>query len=250
MNGPMATTLADIELYSKSVVEGQPWLRDPRCVPIPWRAVELPKKLRIAVMWHDGMVRPTPPVARALEETVRKLQNAGHDIIDWDPVDQKQGLSLLARMFVADGGIAIGKELERTGEPWRPEMEDYERAKELGTYEMWKMHLERTAFQNRYLDRWNRAGIDAILCPTIPFNTAKNGTFKHGTPPSSLAVEAPQANKFAVGYTGVYNVLDYSSVSFATGICVDKGIDTLRDGYQPLGPACQAINDDCKMTPN
>lgn len=183
VNGPLASTLHDVELYSKSVVGGQPWLRDPKCLPIPWRTVELPKKLKIAVMWHDGMVKPTAPVARALRETVQRLEAAGHELIDWDPVDQKQGNDLLARMFVADGGLAIRKELERTGEPFRPEMEAYAVAKELGTYEMWQLHLERTEFQNRYLDRWNKAGIDAILCPTIPFNTVKNGKFQHGLLP-------------------------------------------------------------------
>lgn len=189
VNGPMTRTITDLELYCAAVVGSRTWLRDPRCVPIPWRAVELPAKLRVAVMWHDGMVRPTAPVARALRETVAKLEAAGVDIVDWDPVDQRQGLSLLDRMFVADGGISIRKELEKTGEPWRPEMEAYTKAKEVGTYDMWQIHLERTAYQKKYLDRWNAAEIDAILCPTTPFASVKNGTFKHGEFPLSLRFE-------------------------------------------------------------
>lgn len=180
VNGPMACTLADVELYSKVVIESEPWLRDPRCMPIPWRAVDLPKKLKIAVLWDDGLVRPTPPVIRALKETVEKLKAAGHDIIEWDPVDQKDGLILMGRMFVADGGQAIRNDLERAGEPWRPEMDLFRDAKELGTYDMWKLQLERTAYQNHYLDRWNKAGIDAILTPTVPFNTVTHGVFRHG----------------------------------------------------------------------
>ncbi|KAG8410956.1 hypothetical protein J3459_016779 [Metarhizium acridum] len=226
VNGPMARTLDDITMYTKNVVDGQPWLLDPRCLPIPWRDVQLPNRLRIAVMWHDNMVRPTPPVTRALGEVVSKLKAAGHDVVEWDPVDQKKGLELLGRMFVADGGTAIRKQLERTGEPWRPEMEQYRNAKELSTYEMWNLQLERVDFLNRYLDRWNRAGIDAILCPTIPFNTVKNGSFKH------------------IGYTGVYNVLDYSCLSFPTGLTVDKAIDRIEGLYQPLGSDCEAINGD------
>lgn len=180
VNGPMTRTITDLELYSKTVVNRQTWQYDPRCVPIAWRDVELPSKLKIAVMWNDGMVRPTPPVARALCETVEKLKTAGHEIVEWDPKDQKEGLSLLDRMFVADGGISIKKELDKTEEPWRPEMAAYSKAKELGTYDMWQLHLQRTAFQKRYLDRWVAAGIDAILCPTTPFTSVKNGTFKHG----------------------------------------------------------------------
>ncbi|TWU70433.1 hypothetical protein ED733_000306 [Metarhizium rileyi] len=226
VNGPMARTLDDIAMYTETVVGGQPWLLDPRCLPIPWRDVKLPNKLKVAVMWHDNMVRPTPPVTRALGDVVSRLRAAGHQVVDWDPVDQREGLALLGRMFVADGGTAIRKQLERTGEPWRPEMEQYRIAKELSTYEMWNLQLERVDFQNRYLDRWNRAGIDAILCPTIPFNTVKNGSFKH------------------VGYTGVYNVLDYSCLSFPTGLSVDKRVDRIQEPYQPLGSDCEAINAD------
>lgn len=180
VNGPLARTLDDIELEAKTVVDSKPWLHDPRMVPLPWRNVELPTKLHIAVMWNDGMVEPTPPVTRALKNVVEKLKASGHDIVEWDPKDQAQGLSLLGRMFVADGGLSIQKELERSGEPLREEMAAYGAAKELGTYEMWQIHMERTDFQKRYLDRWNEAGIDAVLCPTTPFSSVKNGQFDHG----------------------------------------------------------------------
>ncbi|KAM0339375.1 hypothetical protein ACHAPU_010940 [Fusarium lateritium] len=226
VNGPLAKTLQDIQLYSKAVVEAQPWLLDPKCLPIPWRPVQLPEKLRIAFMWHDGMVQPTPPVARALKVAREKLEKAGHAIVEWDPVDQKEGADLLQRMFLADGGQTIRKELERTDEPWRPEMEGYRVARDLSTSEMWRLHLERTAFQNRYLDRWNKAGIDAIICPTTPYSTLKHGSFRH------------------VAYTGVFNVVDYSAVSFPTGINVDKDLDKLESCYQPLNPLCKSVNED------
>ncbi|TQN63724.1 Acetamidase [Colletotrichum shisoi] len=224
VNGPMTRTLTDLELYGRAVVGRQTWLHDPRCVPIPWRDVPLPDRLTVAVMWHDGMVRPTPPVARALALAAERLRAAGHAVVDWDPRDQAQGLSLLGRMFVADGGVSIRNELERTGEPYRPEMKAYETARELGTYEMWQLHMERTAYQKRYLDRWNEAGIDAILCPTTPFASVRNGEYKH------------------VGYTGVFNVLDYSCVSFPTGLSADESLDVLLDSHgTPLGPDCEAV---------
>lgn len=233
VNGPMARTIADIELEARAVVGGRPWLHDPRVVPVPWRAVDLPPRLRLGVLWDDGMVAPTPPVARALAETVAKLRAAGHEVVDWDPRDQAQGVSLLARMFLADGGISIRKEIERTGEPWRPEMHGYSVAEELGTHAMWQIHMERTDLQKRYLDRWTAAGIDAILCPTSPFSTVKHGQFKH------------------IGYTGVYNILDYSCVSFPTGASVDKSLDKpLGDGYQPLNETDRDVHSECKSLPN
>jgi amidase len=180
VNGPLARTLGDVVMYSQAVIDSKPWLHDPKCLPIPWRRVELPDKLNIGVMWNDGMVQPTPPVTRALKETAARLSSAGHNIVEWDPRDQSEGMQLLRRMFVADGGKTIRHELQRTGEPWREEMYDYSVAEELGTSEMWKLHLERTAFQNRYLDRWNAAGLDAILCPTTAYSTTQNGSFRHG----------------------------------------------------------------------
>ncbi|KAJ4022482.1 hypothetical protein NW766_001517 [Fusarium irregulare] len=226
VNGPLGRTLQDIQLYSKAVIDSQPWLADPKCLPIPWRPAQLPAKLKIAFMWHDGMVLPTPPVIRALRIAKERLEAAGHMIVEWDPVDQREGGELLQRMFLADGGQTIRKELERTDEPWRPEMEAYSTARDLSTSEMWRLQLERTAFQNKYLDRWNKAGIDAIICPTTPYSTGKNGSLKH------------------VAYTGVFNVVDYSAVSFPTGVTVDKDGDLLDPSYSPLSSLCKSVNED------
>lgn len=249
VNGPMARTLSDVVFYSKTVVDSQPWLRDPKCLPVPWRAVELPERLRIGVMWHDAVVRPTPPVRRALQDAVDKLRAAGHDVVDWDPVDQNEGVELLMRMFVADGGKTIKHELHRTGEPLRHEMIGYETAEELGTADMWKLHLERTAFQNKYLDRWTEAGLDAIICPTTPYSTVKNGEFKYGefcSVPSPSPNQAKWLTAGLVGYTGVFNVLDYSAVSFPSPLSVDAQVDIKDPDYSPLSSTCKEVNDTCK----
>lgn len=68
-------------------------------------------------------------------------------------------------MFVADGGNSVRTILDPVGEPFRPEMEMYSVAKELGTHTMWQLQIERTELSKAYLDRWNRCeGLDAILC--------------------------------------------------------------------------------------
>ncbi|KAL3473699.1 amidase signature domain-containing protein [Aspergillus californicus] len=216
VNGPLAPTLEEIVLWARTVVGQQPWLRDPKCLPIPWRTVETKTTLKIGVLSNDGICTPTPPVARALKETVEKLQAAGHEIVEWVPVEHKELLQLLARMFVADGGKSIRKLLEPTGEPFRPEMKFYEEATEVGSYEMWQIHLARNALCKSYLDRWNETGIDALLCPTTPYSTVENGKFGY------------------VGYTGAFNVLDYPAVSFPCGVTTDKDIDTGYVDHQAL----------------
>ncbi|PHH68773.1 hypothetical protein CDD82_291 [Ophiocordyceps australis] len=225
VNGPLARSLADIELFCKSVIGQEPWRHDTRCLPIPWRQVEAPQRLRIAVLYHDGLVLPTPPVTRALKETVKKLQAAGHDIVEWDPVYNQLSGPLLMRMFVSDGGKTIRQELERTGEPWPLGLEAYRVAKELGTYDLWKLHADRVELSDKVLDCWNKAQIDAILSPTTAYSSAKHDTLLH------------------VVYTGIFNVLDYSTMSFPTGHVVDKNIDILDKDYQPLSPTCKMVNE-------
>lgn len=95
VNGPLARTLADIIFYTKTIIDSEPWLIDPKCVPIPWRVIEPPKKLKIGVIRHDGIVMPTPPVQRALASTAEKLRKAGHEIVEWGPEGHSKALSLL-----------------------------------------------------------------------------------------------------------------------------------------------------------
>ncbi|KAJ5167171.1 uncharacterized protein N7482_005952 [Penicillium canariense] len=226
VNGPMASTLAEIMLWAKTVVDHQPWIHDPKCLPIPWRTVAPKRNLKIAVLWQDDEVTPTPPVARALEETVTKLRRAGHEIVNWASTGHKNLLSILSRMFVADGGKSVTKLLEQTGEPFRPEMKAYAEASELGVHEMWQLQLERNTTCKAYLDRWNKTGIDAILCPTTPYSGVENGKFAY------------------IGYTGVFNVLDYPAVSFPCGVYADKVIDAAYADNEPLSEVDTQIRKD------
>ncbi|KAE8151059.1 amidase signature domain-containing protein [Aspergillus avenaceus] len=224
VNGPMASTLEEITLYSKTVIDQQPWLLDPKCLPIPWRPAPPKHRLKIGVLWHDSLVTPTPPVARALQHTVHKLRQAGHSVTDWAPTGHPEALNILLRKFLADGGESVRNLLKPTGEPFRPEMEFYENAAELGVHEMWQIHIERNTLQCEYLDRFNEAGIDAILCPTTPYSSVEHGKFAH------------------IGYTGVFNLLDYSAVSFPCGVTASK-----HDTYQssePLSDLDAQIRDD------
>jgi len=182
VNGPHSKSFKDIILFAKTIVDSEPWLLDPKCLPIPWRSVEQKKKLKLAVVWNDPLVIPTPPVTRALKETVEKLKQAGHDIIEWDSTLHPKALQLLVsvpvrvynqtflmfvkgRMFLADGAKSMKALLEPTQEPWRPEMAQYEQATELGAHAMWQLHLERSELQRQFLQQWmSYDGLDAILC--------------------------------------------------------------------------------------
>ncbi|KAF4759618.1 hypothetical protein N7455_012581 [Penicillium solitum] len=216
VSGPIAKTLEEIVLWSTTILGLQPWIRDPKCLPIPWRFVELKKTLKIGVLWNDGFVSPTPPVARALKETVEKLKAAGHEIVTWPSTEHMEMLIVLGRLFLADGGKSVRDLLEPTGEPFRPEMKPYEDATEISVYDLWQIHVKRNALCKSYLDRWNEAGIDALLGPTTPYSSVENGKFAYA------------------GYTCVFNLLDYPAVSFPCGVATDKAIDTPYTDHQAL----------------
>jgi amidase len=79
----MATSLATTEYFMDHLLGSQPWRIDPGAIPIPWRkelaAFPTDRKLRLGVVFDDGVVRPQPPVMRAMRETVQALRDAGHE---------------------------------------------------------------------------------------------------------------------------------------------------------------------------
>ncbi|KAL1311010.1 hypothetical protein AAFC00_001228 [Neodothiora populina] len=226
INGPMAKYLDDIEFYAKTVVGAEPWKSDPKCLPIPWRSVSVKPKLKLGVMWNDGNVRPTPPVQRALRETVEKLKAAGHEVIDWEPTLHLEAQELLSGFFLADGGKTVREILDEVQEPFRPEMKGYADASEIGANELWKRHLQRTQLCKDYLDRWTKAGVDAIICPTTPYTSVEHGKFKY------------------VGYTGVFNIVDYSAVSWPSGMYADKSLDQPKIDAEPFSALDAEIQQD------
>lgn len=81
--GPLATSIASIETYMRSVSYAEPWKIDPRAVPFPWRtdkcSISPTEKLKIGFITDDGVVRPQPPISRAVKKVVAVLRSAGHE---------------------------------------------------------------------------------------------------------------------------------------------------------------------------
>lgn len=72
------------------------------------------------------------------------------------------------RIFLSDGGKSVQKLLESVDEPVRPEMLAYGDATDIGVHEMWQIQRARVALCKEYLDRWQAAKIDVLLC-TLTF---------------------------------------------------------------------------------
>jgi len=85
INGPMSADITALELFAKAIVDPEGWLSDPNIVPIPWREIQLPEKLCFGILVDDGIVKPLPPVTKALERTRRAIEAAGHTVIEYKP---------------------------------------------------------------------------------------------------------------------------------------------------------------------
>ncbi|KAL1745491.1 amidase signature domain-containing protein [Schizophyllum fasciatum] len=205
VNGPMSRSLAALSMFASAVVSTEPWLRDPKSLPIPWRPMTLPEKLCFGVIADDGVVQPNPPVRRALAVTIDALRAVGHHVIDLPPLDHLGGDDLRRQCFLADGGTSIKRVIEAGSEPWPLGLREYgeKGTPHPTTHEMWQIHLARTAWCQRYLLHWaqtkERTGtgraIDGIIMPAAPYAAIRHDRWEY------------------VGYTAVWNVLDWSAAT-------------------------------------
>ena len=71
--GPLARSARDLALFHRAVLGEDAWLLEHAVLYIPWRddivrGLGVPEKLTIAILADDGVVRPHPPLLRALEK--------------------------------------------------------------------------------------------------------------------------------------------------------------------------------------
>ncbi|GKT96800.1 LOW QUALITY PROTEIN: acetamidase [Colletotrichum tofieldiae] len=204
----------------------EPWQQDTSLAPLPWREVKLPTKLKIGVMWNDGIVMPHPPVRRALEEVTSALRAHGDqfEVVQWIPLNHSRAYEISMGLYFEDGGKAIKKVLEDGGEepcPLTQWIFDNELVKDKTKEEVWALKAERNEYRQQYNDHWlataapDDHAVDAILSP--PECRAPHGTSTYWL------------------YTSQWNLLEYPAVCFPV-TTVDPAKDVKDCGYVPKNP--------------
>jgi amidase len=82
----MANSLSGVKIFMKAIIDAQPWLKDPQAVRKEWSQKEYELcyhgrgegPLCFGMMWDNGIVRPSPPLIRAMMETKEALEKKGH----------------------------------------------------------------------------------------------------------------------------------------------------------------------------
>ncbi|KAJ5817177.1 hypothetical protein N7447_009410 [Penicillium robsamsonii] len=254
--GPMATSLATTEYFMESLLASGPWNLDPNSVPIPWRK-ELAnppanRKLRLGVVFDDGLVKPQPPVARAMCETVNALRAAGHEVIEWDTSLHIATTNLWTKGIFADGGqhcrslcqivdepliegMVVGKETDLLSHEEREQVRPKTPLRTV-TFEkpispppipqsksnpsmiltpLNQFEATKLTLQTAFLKQWVSSEIDALLMPVIPWVGYKPKTWVK--------------SKQWLGYTAMWNLLDYAAVTVPVARA-DRGLDSVGSG--------------------
>ncbi|KAI0376091.1 amidase [Hypomontagnella monticulosa] len=209
--GPLTRNLSSMTLVMKELIQMRPWERDAGCAPVPWREETFQeyksKPLTVGLLIDDGVVRPHPPILRVLLSLVKKLQAAGHDVVEWDASLHPECIQILDEYYTADGGEDIRRDVSAGGEPFIPHVEALiNRGQPISVYDYWQLNKRKVALQQAYLEKWNGIKslktdkpVDVILMPPMPHTSLPHRACRW------------------VGYTKIWNVLDYSALVIPAG---------------------------------
>ncbi|KAK5116825.1 hypothetical protein LTR85_009085 [Meristemomyces frigidus] len=219
--GPMARSLSSLRFVTKTVIDAAPWKLDPQVHPLPWREEAYQdiqsRPLVIGLLIDDGIVKVHPHVERIVREVAAKLQKAGHEVIEWDSSGHSDCIQIMDKYYTADGGEDVRRDMSAGGEPYIPHVEALvNRGPAISVYEYWQLHQVKRAVQKTYLDKWQRLRsqttgreADILLTPTMPHSAVPHRSCKW------------------VGYTKVWNLLDYTTCVLPVGT-VDQAVDTAK----------------------
>ncbi|SCV00587.1 LAMI_0G06040g1_1 [Lachancea mirantina] len=220
--GPLANSADDLELFMKTFLGAEPWLKDNYLTRAPWNSsVSLkPKDLKIGIVFDDGVVAPSPPIMRALEMAKSKLEQAGvAKCIEFVPFETLKGLEICYAAYNVDGNLNHRTRFEESGEPLRPLSEHHMRFgegdKDFTGLELLQLIYKRDSYRQQFAEAMNEADVDFILTPAYFAPAAVPDKIKYW------------------GYTALYNILDLPGVSFPTGVVTDQAIDTVDKHFRP-----------------
>ncbi|RGP66937.1 hypothetical protein FSPOR_6319 [Fusarium sporotrichioides] len=224
--GPIARSMSSIHDVTRAIIQQEPWTQDCRCIPIPWRQNAyddvLKRKLTIGVIRDDGVVKPHPTIKRMIEEAVAALEADGHEVIEWKPDFHAECIEVMDAYFTVDGCEDIRRDVEAGGEPFIPAVERLiNRGKPISVFEYWQLNKRKRLLQQAYLEKWNKAissktgrVVDALITPALPHAAVPHKSIKW------------------VGYTKVWNLLDYTALVIPAGRIEPRDLEATMD-YEP-----------------
>ena len=210
--GPMGHSVADLEtIMSVLCTDALMYTEDVALPPVPWdgsqyTAVASSKSLKFGYYISDGWFEPAPACKRAVEETVSALKAAGHEVIEFEPLELADCARNYVALITADGnfrGFVDGIEGEELHPAYsfaynvanipkwlrgplsfimrnvlkQPRMAKLIIAGSQKTaHEYWEAIKEQNRLKKSFLSRFEASGIDAIICPGLGLPAMTHGT--------------------------------------------------------------------------
>ncbi|PWY89694.1 amidase [Aspergillus sclerotioniger CBS 115572] len=200
--GPLATSVRDLGLFTKSVIDIDPWQFDSSAIFSTWRTVPVKPKLRLGFVLEDPHFPVLPPVLNTLTCAVTVLKEAGHEVINLDIPSIRDATLLAFRTFAMDPASTALTHIKASGEPNIPALSTTILPNEGMPYEyvphtlesLYDLNEQRETFRESFREVVLQNNIDAIIMPGL-----------QGTAP-------PHDSMGWVPYTVLANVLDYPAV--------------------------------------
>ncbi|EPQ60254.1 acetamidase [Gloeophyllum trabeum ATCC 11539] len=210
--GPLARSARDLALFCRTMLQYEPWLIEPPLLEIPWKqtvvdGADIPQRLCFAILWDDGVVKPHPPILDALQRTKRALLAAGHEVINWVPLDHQAAWDLIVKLYFLDGGEEY-RELQ-INDPMVPQTEWIlnqvpNGGKPFTVRETFRLNVERETFRCRVAAHWNGTKsqtttgrhVDAVISP------------------AAATLAPPHDTTRWWGYTSYWNLADYPAAVY------------------------------------
>jgi Asp-tRNA(Asn)/Glu-tRNA(Gln) amidotransferase A subunit family amidase len=228
--GPISASFEGCQIFMKTLIDQKPWRTEPSLLPLAWNypptkshllKEDGKKKLRIGVLWSDGVVQPHPPVTRALKELTQRLSGSeGFEVVEWKPYRHDLAWDIISALYFCDGAKQDREAVAASGEPWRPLSEFILNQpgvpdREYTVSEVWGLTIRREEYRKAYALQFLENPVDVILCPAGP-----------GAAP-------PLDHAKYWGYTSQWNLLDYPAMIFPV-TQVDPTRDLPDPNYKPL----------------
>lgn len=225
--GPMARSMATVELFMKTVLDACAGNFDATALPFPFHQPSYEKtlqhkKLAFGVAKTDGHVHATPPVLRAIDLTVEALKKEGHEVIEFDLAKYERTWSVAMDIFAADNGEDVKRVLKAIDEPLIEGLIEGDN-RPTSVYDLYQLNREKEAIQQNFLADWMNTSsqtstgrpIDALLFSAAPITAC-----------------VPGHNEWC-GYTGYFNTLDTPATVFPV-TTVDPKVDTWENKPAPF----------------
>ncbi|NXQ30096.1 FAAH1 hydrolase, partial [Alaudala cheleensis] len=225
--GPMARDVDSLALCMKALLCQEMFQLDPTVPPIPFneQVYSSSTPLRVGYYDTDGYFPLPPCMRRAVKETRRALQAAGHQLVFFSPPRIPYVMTeLFLKTFFADGGrtwldVFTGDIVDPGLKPQvnsckiprlvkkllalllKPLVTIPRPLKEIAMIsiyrsvkEMWNHHHQIQVYRSQFISQWKDLQLDVVLCPVL------GPAFTPGYPGKLLT---------AISSTMLYNVLNF-----------------------------------------